>query len=187
MKSNQSVRHWFDQATQEHVVEVLGHPQIRVKDSAISPENGFKARGFGIRQVRFIDGAAIGKTDKDGRMIPEATRLQMKYEGIRRIADHVASGSPEWELPRAGAVRVPKVDALELVLEAIARATGRDAAAVNKMLVSMVAQRGGDLEANARHLAETARVQIALTELKAERAPRAVDADATLDELIASE
>lgn len=171
LKSNQSIMHGFDEETQTHWFDVVGYPRLLLPDSSISPENSKRSKHFGLRQVRVVDGAAIGKTDREGNIIPEAVRLKMKYEGMRRIVEHLASGSPDWELPRAGGVRAaPKQDSLELILQAIMRATGRDADGVGKMLAEMVRQRGGDLEANARYLAESKRVLVALAEIRAESA-----------------
>lgn len=55
-----------------------------------------RAACVGMAQVRVVDAAAIPAADKDGNIIPEATRLAMKDERIGALIDHYMTGTEEW-------------------------------------------------------------------------------------------
>lgn len=185
MKANQTVGYKIDTTKKVITFTVAGQGEFTLDMAKVSAENREYAAFVGMAQVRIVDGAAIGKADKDGRIIPEDVRCKMKADRMRALVEHYESGTTEWEMKRAA--RAPRVDSLEDIREAIGRATKRDAAGVERLVQASVRERGGDVEANLRYLAGAKAVQVALAEIRAERAPQRVDADEALASLMDSE
>jgi hypothetical protein len=184
MKSNQTVVYKLDSEANTITYRVAGIDQpIVLRLDQCSMENNARALVAGYSQVMVIDTAAIGRTDKDGAIIPEHVRNHMKWERMARKVEHLNSGATTVAPERAA--RAPRVESLADIRAAIGRATRRDAAGVEKLVQASVQDRGGDVEANLRYLVQARSVQMALAEMKAERAPEQV-ADIALSALLAT-
>jgi hypothetical protein len=185
MKSNQTVVYKLDSEANTITYRVAGIDQpIVLRLDQCSMENNARALVAGYSQVMVIDTAAIGRTDKDGAIIPETVRNHMKWERMARKVEHLNSGATTVAPERVA--RTPRVESLADIRAAIGRATKRDEAGVEKLVQASVRERGGDVEANLRYLSQARSVQMALAEIKAERAP-ARAADDALDALLNDE
>jgi hypothetical protein len=92
MKSNQTVVYTHDAEANTVTYRVAGIDQpIVLRLDSTSAENNARALVAGYSQVMVIDTAAIGRTDKDGAIIPEPVRNQMKWERMSRKVEHLNS------------------------------------------------------------------------------------------------
>lgn len=88
----------------------------------VHEDNQRRACAVGFAQVRITDAAAIGRADKDGRIIPEAERTEMKWARMMRLVEHYESGTAEWNLrstPRAARLKGPSMEDIREALRQI--------------------------------------------------------------------
>lgn len=129
--------------------------------SAIHPAVMARAALHGLCQ-RIPDGAAIERTDKEGRIIPDAERDAEKFRRMAALVAHYESGAPEWGLRGDGAGAEAGITE-----RALGDVFGERYAAV----VAKLTADGTRDEKQARALmVKTAEVQQRLGELRAERA-----------------
>lgn len=102
MKSNQQIDPVVDvQAGTVTIAIADGLPPIVFEASKCAPSIMARAALVGMAQVRLIDAAAIGMTDKKtGAIIPAEQRLAMKRERIQALVDHYHTGTEEWSRVR---------------------------------------------------------------------------------------
>jgi hypothetical protein len=185
MKSNQTVVYVYNAEDNTVTYRVRGIDQpIVLRLDQCSMENNTHALVAGYSQVMVVDTAAIERKGKDGNLIPDDVRNHMKWERMQRKVEHLNSGATTVAPERTA--RAPRVESLADIRAAIGRATRRDEAGVEKLVQARVRECGGDVEANLRYLAGAKAVQMALAEIKAERAP-ARAADDALDALLNDE
>ena len=138
---------------------------------------------------RLSDRAAKPRDTKTGR----AATAGEKFAAIQELVEHYLSGSADWSMAGQGG------GGKSLTVEAIARVKGigyaeaeafveQFARGKRKMPDGSFMSYGGDTKAALAYLRDGKRVQEAMAELRAERAPQAkVDADEALEELGAVE
>lgn len=96
LKENQHVMPQIDLEKGIVTFHVKGHLPIPLHMDRLHPDIIRRAAMVGMAQVRIVDAAAVGMTDKDGNIIPEADRIQMKYENMNELVRHYESGTAEW-------------------------------------------------------------------------------------------
>ncbi len=119
----------IDQAAGTLIVQVAGIGSITVDAASVSRENCDYAMYHGFKQ-RVCDAGALGYNKELGRY---ATN-QEKYDSMKAIADHLNSGSVEWNVTREGGV-----GRVSLLAQAIAELKGKEVAEVHAALKDMSA------------------------------------------------
>lgn len=154
-----------------------GQPSFTFDPDKVSAANRARAMMHGFEQ-RIRDGGALGRDKETGA----SATPEEKREAMLRIAEHLMSGSDEWALK----VAAPKKDDPGLLLGAIARATGKDAAGVEALLEATMAKRGVDRNGALKVWQDTKQVAAAKAEILAERAAaKAAQAGGDADDLLA--
>lgn len=145
--------------------------------------DAIKARAslVGMAQVRLVDAAAIGRADKEGNIIPERQRVEMKHERIAALIEHYESGTEEWTLSGGGS----GAPSAAITLQAIARVKSVTMAEAEGM-VKRYADKTfeGDTRKCLAFLREGAEVAQAILDIKREGIKTNVNADDALDELV---
>ena len=185
MKDNQSVSVAISDAFDSVTFEVRGQGTLILNMGKLHEDIIRRAACVGMAQVRIVDAAAVGKADKDGRIVPEAERNAMKFARMKALVDHYNSGTATWERVRVASA--PKEDSVELIQRAIGRALQVDGDAVSALLDNWVKKLLPDgarmfkgRDEYVRFLAKSAKVREALALIKAEAIQPAVDADEEL-------
>lgn len=188
MKDNQSVGVKVSDAFDSVTFEVRGQGTLVLEMGKLHEDIIKRAACVGMAQVRIVDAAAVGKADKEGNIIPEATRNKMKFERMKALVDHYNSGTATWERVRVASA--PKEDSIELIQRAIGRALQVEADAVSGLLDNWTKKKlpdGGQMfksrDEYVRFLAKSAKVREALALIKAEAIQPVLDADAELSAL----
>lgn len=190
MKTNQTISHAYDPISKIITFTVIGHPLIKLHMTKVHPEIVERLAAVGAAQVRVIDAAAIGRTDREGRIIPEAERTALKVANMRAIIEHLESGTNQWE--RKARKAGPVEDSIGLVREAIANVLGCGFVDVEDKLAALVASRklpdGSPMypttDVAARSLAKSEKVAAEILRLKAAAITPAADADGLLADLM---
>lgn len=169
MKDNQSIKYTIAADFKSIRFERRGGVQRTFDLTRVHADNLARAVAVGFAQVRIIDAAAVGRADKEGRLIPEAERLQMKWDRMCRLIEHYESGSPEWNLRQTQAPKATKLDDIRLAL---------------KRLGVPEEKIDGLDDAKLKELARGKRVAETLLEIERERLTVREDADGLLDELM---
>lgn len=158
------------------IFNVLGVGEIRLDISTMSDENKAHAIMHGMEQ-RIRDAAAIPRDKTTGA----SATPQDKYDAMQRLAEHYASGSPDWGIRRVEGSGGAK----SITIEAIARAKECDYETAESMVDRFAMSKfAGDRKVALRELAKTASVQAAILAIRAERMPKPkADGDALLNEL----
>lgn len=192
MKDNQSVGVKVSDAFDSVTFEVRGQGTLVLDMGKLHADIIKRAACVGMAQVRIVDAAAVGKADKDGRIVPEAERNAMKFARMKALVDHYNSGTATWE--RVRVVSGPKEDSIELIQRGIERALQVDADAVNALLDNWTkkllpdgARMFQDRDVYVRFLGKSTKVAQAIAAIKAEAIVPAVDADEELAALTAGE
>lgn len=172
MKDNQSIKYTISPDNLSITFERRGGLQRTFDLRSVHPDNLARAVAVGFAQVRIVDAAAVGRADKDGNIIPEAERLEMKWERMLRLIEHYESGSPEWNLKVRAAQRTTKLDDIRQALSRLGVAADKIAVLADDKL---------------RELAKGKRVAEQILEIERERLSDRTDADGLLDELIGGE
>lgn len=174
--SNQSILTVYDTEHDRITWKFIGGlPDITMDTNLVSEKVRRRAALVGFGQTRIADAAAVSRTDKDGRIVPETERLRRKHENMLRLVAHYESGTEDWDLPRVGGgARGPsEAD----VLEAIRRATGVDGETMlGRWMAKEKCERADALKA----LCGAASIKKALLEIASERIVPATDTDAAL-------
>jgi len=184
MKANQIVEPIISEDFSKVTFNVRGHESFVLEMDKLHPDVVKRAACVGMAQVRINDAAAIGRTDKEGRIIPEVDRTAMKYEAMKRLAYHYMTGTAEW------AQRVAKGKAkgdggeLNLILRALAAVQELDVESMRKIVASKAEKRGITIRVYLNQIATSEAVRRKMDEL---RGPPAADADAMLAELSESD
>jgi len=178
MKANQIVEPIINDAFTTVTFNVRGHKPLVLDMDKLHPDIVKRAACVGMAQVRINDAAAIGRTDKEGRIIPDADRTAMKYEAMKRLVEHYMTGTAEW----AQRVAKGKGDAgqTSLTLRALAMVQGVDVETMRERVEANAEKRGVTVRAYLAKVATSEAVRRKMDEL---RGPAAVDADDMLDEL----
>ena len=185
MKDNQSVGVSINEEFSHVTFEVRGQGTLILDMGKLHEDIIRRAACVGMAQVRIVDAAAVGKADKEGRIVPEAERNAMKFAKMKALVDHYNSGTATWERVRVASA--PKEDSIELIQRAIGRALQVDGDAVSALLDNWTKKLLPDgrqmfkgRDEYVRFLAKSAKVREALALIKAEAILPAVDADAEL-------
>jgi len=102
MKDNQHVQPVIDLTAGTVTFKVKGHPDIVLDMAQLHPDITRQAAMVGMAQVRIVDAAAVGRTDKDGLIIPEAERIAQKYANMAGLVEHYMTGTSEWSRRATG-------------------------------------------------------------------------------------
>jgi hypothetical protein len=116
-KENSIVTSSYDAERNVITFTVKGQGDMTLDLNKVSKENLARAVVHGFNQ-RIPDAAAIGRTDADGKIIPEDERTRIKWERMNELCVHYESGTTEWS--RKGEGGPSRV----LTIEAIARVKG---------------------------------------------------------------
>jgi len=178
MKANQIVEPIINDAFTAVTFNVRGHKPIVLDMDKLHPDIVKRAACVGMAQVRINDAAAISRTDKEGRIIPDVDRTAMKYEAMKRLVDHYMTGTAEW----AQRVAKGKGDAGEigLIIHALSLVQDVDVETMGKRVRDNAEKRGITIRVYLNQVATSEAVRRKMDEL---RGPAAVDADAMLAEL----
>lgn len=143
--------------------------------NAVHQKNLERACAVGFAQVRIVDAAAVGRADKEGNIIPEFERVQMKWDRMMRLIEHYESGTEEWNLKGTGRTARPKGPNFADIREALRR-------------LGIVEEKISGLgEDKLKELAGSKRVAEKMLEIEKERLTDRADADGMLDELMEGE
>jgi hypothetical protein len=126
-----------------------------------SAANRSRAMKMGFKQ-RISNGAALSRDTETG----ESASSVDKRAAMLRLAEHLESGSDEWELR----VAAPKKDDPGLLAAAMMRGLGKDEAGVKALIALTMAKKGLDETGALKYWQDTQQVQAAKTEIVAERA-----------------
>jgi hypothetical protein len=102
----------------------------------VAKENRIRAEFAGWNQ-RVPDAAAVERSDRKGRILPEAEHRAEKARRMRRLVAHYMSGSPEWNLTSRGG---PSITDL-LTIRAFSVAVGKGLEDSETMLAAQAAKR----------------------------------------------
>ena len=142
---------------------------LAMKD--VSPENATYAMLHGFKQ-RVVDAAAISRDESNG----QPATPQEKYDAMKRMADHYASGSKEWSIRESGGSTVDT----GLTIRALAAVKGwTESVAREKVDTACVAAKMSSRE----YLAKIARSTDVARKIAEMRAASSPDSDAMLAEL----
>lgn len=180
MKDNQHVKPVINLETREVSFEVKGLPTLTLHMEKLHPSIVAQAAMVGMAQVRIVDAAAIGRTDKDGRIIPEAERIQAKWDAMQELIAHYETGTDEWSRRASGdgAART------SLAIEALAEIKGVTVEKAREQLEAYAQKNHmGDTKAALAYLAQGERMQKKILEIRTRRVQPKVDADAALGEI----
>lgn len=92
-KANSIITHAI--ADQTIMFNVKGLGTIALDMTRLHPAIMQKAAIHGLIQ-RISDAAAMSRTDDEGRIIPEATLNEAKFEAMSALVNHYATGTSEW-------------------------------------------------------------------------------------------
>lgn len=160
---------------------IFGFPRDGLADLTFDPDkasaqNRSRAMFHGWEQ-RIRDAGALMRDKETGA----SATAEEKRAAMQRMIAHYESGGDEWNLRAAG----PRADDPGLLLAAIMRVSGRDAAGVEALLANTEAKRGVDRVGALKVWAETKQVIAAKLAIQAEKATAkgGADADGLLDEM----
>jgi hypothetical protein len=139
-----------------------GLPSFTFDPEKASATNRARAIKMGFKQ-RISNAAALSRDTETG----ESASSEEKRANMLRMAEHLESGSDEWELRVSVG---PKKDDPGLLRAAIMRATGKDEAGVAALIVATMAKRGVDETAALKVWQDAKQVITAKAEIIAERA-----------------
>lgn len=189
MKTNQQVKPVIDLAARTVMFEVRGKPSLVLHLDRLHADIIARAALVGMAQTRIVDAAAIGTTDAEGRVIPQAERIEIKYERMRALIEHYETGTDQWTRGGQGAGG----GAGSITIAAIARVRGimlEEATAAVEAYVDREAAcatpRFVDVKGALAFLRRGKAVREAIEALRRERdasLPAALDADEALAEL----
>ena len=150
----------------------MGQDVFTVRIDDISLELQKRAMIHGIVQ-RVSDGAALGK----------GATIEQKVARARRIAEHLTSGTTEWEM------RAAPSDGLDpIILAAVAEVRAIGIIEARELIISQAGKRGVTPKAFLEALGQAALVAPVVARIRASRAAApAFDADEALNDLIAGE
>lgn len=103
MKSNQQVGVVIADDFKTVTFKVIGHADIVLEMDKLSEAVKLRAACVGMAQVRIVDAAAIGMTDKAGAIIPAAERIATKHSRMAELVAHYMTGTVEWSRVKASA------------------------------------------------------------------------------------
>ena len=131
---------------------------------------------------RLINAAALDKDPATGK----PATPQIKFEQVKRLADHYATGTDEWSLPRNATG--PRLDLL--ILAAVCEVTGKSEDAIRVMVAEGAARANVGEPAYLTKLGTAPAVVPALTRLREEAAAKVasgIDADQELAGMMGGE
>ena len=140
-----------------------------------SAENRARAMMHGFKQ-RIIDAGAL-EAGPDGKV-----SVADKFAEMKRVADHIMSGSPDWNVKAAEGERV----GASLVSQALVRiGKAADLVAANELVKKLAADKfDGKIGKAREHLATATKIREAIRAIEDEAASKTtLNADAMLDEL----
>lgn len=103
-----------------HTATIRELDPIRLRYGQMSDATRAEAFGYGI-EVRLTRAAALSKDTKTGK---SATVVE-KWESVKRLADHYASGTESWEMASLGGGGLTAET--KVLIEALVRVLGLDA------------------------------------------------------------
>lgn len=148
-----------------------------------SAENRARAMAHGFKQ-RIVDAGALSADPVTGKVSPAEKLAEMA-----RIADHIMSGSPEWNIRTGGEGSSSGGGAVSLVSRALVRiGAAKDVVEANAK-VKIIADRnfGGEMKKARDYLASSKALKEAIAAIQAEELaakPTSLDADKALEELM---
>ena len=143
----------------------------------VSAENRARAMMHGFEQ-RIRDAAALSVDRDTGR----SATAQEKHDAAHRIADHLMSGSTDWNLRAAAS---PGVDA-GLTIQAIMRALGKTLDEAEALIAATQTKRGVERAGALKIWADAKQVAQAILDIKRERAAGGADASDLEAEMMAA-
>ncbi len=176
-KSNSVVTHTVDPTTGIVTFTVVGASSFNVDPSMIHPANVARFTRHGIIQ-RVSDAAAKGRDPTTGK----SATPQARFDAMKRLADHYATGSAEWSPARAeGAMALDQI-----ILAAVVEATGKTTDEVRAMIAAGAEKGAVTQKVYLAKLGEAKLVKPIVDRIKGAIAP-AIDADDALDAMMSGE
>jgi hypothetical protein len=151
-------------------VDVLGQPRLTVDTKKVSRENREYAAFHGFKQ-RLVDAAAIA-VDEFGKTATPAE----KYAAVAKIAEHLNSGTPDWNMTKGEGGQVGGV-----TIKAVAAIQGVEVDVMRERIDELAEKKGLTSKAILAQLAKSPDVIRKIAELRAAASP--VDADDLMAEL----
>lgn len=174
-KSNSIVTHKLVGDSIEFTVK--GFSPVVFDPTKAAQGNRLQAERHGWIQ-RIVDSAAIGRTDKEGVIIPEAERTQAKFDGILEMIQHYESGGESWN--RSGARGVD----FGLILAGVMRATSLTSEQAERRIEAIrLKNKLATREDCLKYLSGGASVKQAMLEIQAAKIRPVTDADKDLESL----
>lgn len=153
-----------------------GLPSFTFDPERVSAQNRARAMLHGFEQ-RIRDGGALGRDKETGA----SATPEEKREAMLRIAEHLMSGATEWALK----VAAPKADDPGLLVAAMMRGLGKDAAGIEAVIAATMAKRGVDRMGALKVWQDTKQVQAAKAAIVAERAAAKAASAGSAEDLLA--
>lgn len=180
LKDNQHVKPVIDEQAGTVTFMVKGMDSIVLHMDRLHPDIIKRAALVGMAQTRIVDAAAVGVTDDEGNVIPADERIALKHARMSALVEHYETGTAEWSRVSQGGG-----GAKSITIEAIARVKQCAYADAEAMVDRLAAVRfQSDRRAALSYLRESADVQKAIMDIRAERMPKAkVDADEILAQM----
>lgn len=155
-----------------------GVGEFKFDPDKVSAENRARAMIHGFEQ-RIRDAAALSVDRDTGR----SASAETKFDAAKRIADHLMSGTTEWNLKPAASTGV---DA-GLTLMAIMRVFKKTLDEAETVLAATMTKKEIDRTAALKLWAGSKQVAAAILTIKTERLQSTEDADELLDEIMGDE
>lgn len=173
-KANSVITTGFDETTQSLWWNVAGVGKLELPVEKVSDVCWNRAAIEGMSD-RIVDKAALSRDSVNGK----PATPQAKYEAMRGLVAHYASGSESWTMATVA------IDQTALIKSAIMRVQKYDDAQLAAFVTRYASKaHAGDEKAALKYLATGSRVAQAMLEIRQERLGAAVvDADALLDEI----
>lgn len=188
MKDNQHVKPEINVETGIITFKLKGLADLTFDTNKCSLKVMKRAGMVGMAQVRIMDCAAIPMQDKDGNIIPEAKRIEMKRERMAEAIEHYETGTEEWSRVSEGGF------GKSITLEAIAELKGVTYEEAEKFVEDSFATAKDsdgkgfkDAKGYMAYLRQGPKLAAKIEEIRKRRLPAPkVDADAALDALKAA-
>lgn len=170
-RANSIISTTIDNDTITFAVQGVGNLTINMKQ--VSTQNATRAMHHGIIQ-RVSDAAALSRNTDTGQPASPAD----KFDAMKRIVDHLNSGSPDWSLRVASGESGSAVAGI--TLKAVASVQGVSVDEMRQRIERLAEKRGITTRALLATLAKQEAVAKRIAEM---RAPTGLDADDLLGEL----
>lgn len=180
LKDNQQIAPEIAADGSRVTFHVRGMEPLTLDMAKLHPDILARAAAVGMAQVRIIDAAAVGRTDADGMIIPQADLLAEKRRRMAALIEHYESGTAEWSRRREGGAGGAIAG---ITLRAVAEVQGVTPEVMRVRIDELAEKRGIEAKALLRKLATSTAVAAKIAEMKAAAAKGGADVDSLLGEL----